>query len=150
MDRKCLILFLILLPVLAFGQSAADMDALLTAQTVSASKAARFVMGAAGYLSPELSGYEAERAAYEIAADKGWIKVDAFDDITMKDAAFLIMSALELKGGVMYSLFKNSRYAYREMVYQRLITGQRDQDMVLSGFKFLLILDNSLIYATEE
>ena len=40
----------------------------------------------------------------------------------------------------MYSLFGNPRYAYREMVYKRLITGNADQNMKVSGSRLLLIL----------
>ena len=153
-------LFIIICSVLtvpAFAQTASEIDTMLTADTVSAAKAARFVLGAADLLPAGLSGNEAEssteaegrgspleRAAYDMASSKGWIKTSSGEAVTMKDAAFLIMKALDLKGGVMYSLFGNPRYAYREMVYRKLITGQADQGMKVSGAKLLLILDKTL------
>ena len=125
----------------AFAQTASELDTMLTADTVSGARVARFVLGAADLLPAGLSGNEAERAAYDMAASKGWIKVSSGEAVTMKNAAFLVMKAFDLKGGVMYSLFGNPRYAYREMVYHKLIPGSTDQSMKVSGAKLLLILD---------
>ena len=168
--RQILVLIplLILMPVLAFAQTAAEMDAMLTADTVSSARAARFILGAADLLPSGLSGPEAEssteaegiandssrgspleKAAYDMASSNGWINAASSEAVTMKDAAFLIMKAFDLKGGVMYSLFSNPRYAYREMVYRKLIPGSTDQGMKVSGAKLLLILEKTLNYAGE-
>ena len=151
-----LTLFILLLPVFAFAQTASELDFMLQADTVTAAKAARFVLGAADLLPAGISGAEAgtsterasasegsplEKTAYDMASQKDWIKVSSGEAVTMKDTAFLIMKAFDLKGGVMYRMFKNPRYAYREMVYQKLIPGHSDQKMKVSGAKLLLILD---------
>ena len=143
------LLLLVLLPAFAFAQTATEMDAMLQTEAVSAAQAARFALGSAGLLPPELSGAEAEKAAFDMAASNGWIKIGAEQSVTLKDAAFLIMKAFNLKGGVMYSLFKNPRYAYREMVYCKIIQGATDQSMRVSGQKLLQILDRTLS-RTEE
>ena len=148
--KKCLAPLLILLPFLAFAQTAAEMDIMLEADTVSAAKAARFALATADLLPAELSGPEAERAAYKTAASKGWVKIAAEDKITLKDTAFLIMNAFSLKGGVMYSVVKSPRYAYREMVYLKLIQGIADPAMKVSGPRFLAILDKTSMYAGYE
>ena len=128
----------------AFAQTAAEMDTMLDASTVSAARAARFVLGTADLLPAGVSGADAEKAAYDMASQNNWIKAAASDAITMKDTAFLIMKTFNLKGGVMYSIFRNPRYAYREMVYQKLIMGSADQDMKVSGTKLLQILDRAM------
>ena len=125
----------------AFTQTAAEMDAMLAADTISSARAARFVLGAADLLPAGVAGADAERAAYDMASSRGWINAASGEAATLKDTAFLIMKAFDLKGGVMYSLFGNPRYAYREMVYRKLITGQADQGMKVSGSRLLLILD---------
>ena len=149
-----------ILPILLFlalaisaplhAQTAAEIDALLKADTVSAAGLARFVLGAADLLPPELSGAGAEKAAYDMAASNGWIKTAAEENVTLKDTAFLIMKAFDLKGGIMYSLFKNPRYAYREMVYRKLIMGHADQAMTLNGSRLLQILDKTMSYIDTE
>ena len=155
MKKRCcqilaLTLFLLLLPALAFAQTASELDAMLAANTVSAARAARFVLGAENLLPAGVSGADAEKAAYDKASSNGWIKSGAGEALTMKDAAFLIMKAFDLKGGVMYSLFGSPRYAYREMVYQKLIMGKADQGMKVSGARLLFILDKTLRYTEDD
>ena len=145
--KQFVTLVLILLPALAFGQTAAEMDVMLQADTVSGARLARFVLGSSGLLPPGLSGPQAEKAAYDMALSNGWITISPEENATQKDAAFLIMKAFNLKGGVMYSLLGNPRYAYREMVYQKLIMGRTDQAMKVSGKKLLQILDKTIKYA---
>ena len=144
--RYFLLPVLLLLPALAFAQTAAEMDSLLASDTVSAAQAARFVLGAADLL-PELSGADAENAAYGMASSNGWVKAAAGESVTYKDTAFLIMKAFDIKGGVMYSLFGNPRYAYREMVYRKIIQGRTEGAMPVTGARFLQILDRALRHA---
>ena len=141
------LLLLLLLPFFAFAQTASEMDAMFAADTVSAARAARFVLGAAYLLPQELSGSVAERTAYEMASSNGWVKVSQDDALTLKDTAFLIMKAFDLKGGMMYSIFKNPRYAYREMVCRNLITGRMNGNIKVKGSTLLQILDKTISYA---
>ena len=151
-----LTLFLLFLSLPAFAppalhaQTAAEMDAMLAADSVSAAGAARFVLAAADLLQPGLSGSDAEQAAYDKAKSNGWIRAAAGENVTMQDTSFLIMKAFNLKGGVMYSLFENPRYAYREMVYRKLILGRADAAMKVTGPKLLYILDKTLSYSGED
>ena len=151
MKRSLLIVFcLLLFGVPLSAQTAAELDALLTAQTVTVSGAARFVLGAAELLPAGNAGTTAETAAYELALSKGWVRAGAADEITLRDTAFLIMNAFELKGGVMYKLLKNPRYAYRELIYRRLIQGRADPAMKVSGERLLQIIGRTLSYAGER
>ena len=145
--RRYLAIFFLFIPAIAFAQNAAEMDALLEAETVSAAVLARFVLGSADLLDPLLSGPEAEKAAYDMAAANGWIKTPSDESVTLKNAAFIIMQAFGMKGGIMYSLFNNPRYAYREMVYKKIITGHSDQNMKVTGQRFLQILEKAVSYA---
>ena len=146
--RFLLFSLFILLSSFAFAQTASELDAMLQTETVTAAFAARFVLGAADLLPVNVSGADAENAAYDMAKSNGWLKATASDPITLKETAYLIMKAFNLPGGVMYSIFRNPRYAYREMVYQKLIVGQTDEKMTLSGARLLQILDN--VMRSEE
>ena len=128
---------------------ATEMDTMLAADTVSAAKAARFILASADLLPSDLSGAAAETAAYDIAVSNGWVKKAAEESITLKDTAFLIMKAFDLKGGLMYTLLKNPRYAYREMVYRKLIMGTADPDMKVTGGRLIEILGKTMSYAEE-
>ena len=147
---RVIIFVLFLLPALTFTQTADEMDTLLETQTVTVARAARFILGAVELLPTQLSGTEAETAAYSTALSKGWVSAGANEAITLRDTAFLIMNAFELKGGLMYRLFRNPRYAYREMIYHRLIQGKADPAMTVSGQRLLHILGRTLTFTGEE
>ena len=138
---------LFLLAVSLHAQTAAELDTLLETDAVCAAVAARFVLEAAEILPPGLSGGEAETAAFELAVSKGWIKGSASDNATLKSTAFLVMKAFNLKGGLMYSIFKNPRYAYREMVYRKIIQERSDPAQAVSGPRLLRIIDRASVYA---
>ena len=149
--NKHLISILFLLSALTLSaQTAAELDILLETQEVSAAKAARFVLGSAGLLPAGLSGAAAETAAWDTANSNGWLERGAADFVTLKDTAFLVMGAFEFRGGLMYSLFRNPRYAYREMVYRKIIQGRADPAMTVSGTRLLHIIGRSLAYSGDE
>ena len=149
-NKKCLmpVLFFLFTAALS-AQTAAELDTLMQTNAVSAAACARFVLGAADLLPAELSGAEAEKAAYELALSKGWTKAAAGDAVTLKGTAYLVMNAFNLKGGVMYSLFRNPRYAYREMIYRRLIQGRSDPGMKVSGQRLLQIVSRAQAYSGD-
>ena len=131
------------------AQTAADLDILLETNEVSAAQAARFVLEAVELLPPGLSGAVAESVAYDRAKMRGWLKGAAEDAISLQDAAFLVMSAFAFRGGLMYFLLPGPRYAYREMVYRRLIQGRPDPTMTVSGPLLLQIIGRSLEYSGD-
>jgi len=148
--KKYFVLVMLLLPILAFAQIAEELEQMIEADTVSAAKAARFVLEAAGLLQPGISGHAAERAAYDMASLNGWIRIPAEENVSVKDTAFLIMKAFNLKGGIFYSIFKNPRYAYREMVYRKLVQGYPDPGAKASGRGLMQILGKTLSYTGES
>jgi hypothetical protein len=60
------------------------------------------------------------------------------------------MKAFNIKGGIFYTFFPNSRYACRELVYLRIIQGRTDPGGQLDGRTFLQILGRALTYTGEE
>lgn len=143
-------LIFLLLPFTIFAQTAEELDILLETKAVSVEKAARFVLGAVGLLPEELHGEEAEYEAYQMALSNGWVKKAATDEVTLKDLSFLVMNAFNFKGGIFYSVFKNPRYAYREMLYRKLIHGRSDPSFAVSGNRLLQILSSALSYSGEN
>ena len=129
------------------AQTAAEMDRLLEKEKISSGEAARFVLEVAGLLPPGVSGQAAENAAYDIAKSKGWITKGVNEKLSLQETAFLIMSAFQLQGGVLYTLAPGPRYAYREMVYRRLIQGRADPDMSVSGQRLLHIIDRTMSHS---
>ncbi len=124
------------------AQSAKEMDALLADGQVSHARAARYVLPAAGILPAGVS----EADAFKSALEKGWLPEgsDPGSPLRLDEAAYLLMGAFSLEGGLLYSLFPGPRYAYRELVYRQYIQGRRDPAQVVTGGRLVHILGRAL------
>jgi hypothetical protein len=60
------------------------------------------------------------------------------------------MKSFGIKGGLMYRIFPNPRYACRELVRLRIVQGRTDPGGRLSGERFLRILGNTLTFTGED
>ncbi|MDR1973022.1 MAG: hypothetical protein LBQ46_14005 [Treponema sp.] len=129
------------------AQTAERMDALLDASEVTYAMAAFVVMPAAGLLS----GDSTPDAAFTEAAERGYLpgNAEAAGIIRLGELSFLIMRAFAMKSGFLYALFPGPRYAYREMVYRRLIQGRNDPALTVSGERLLRIIGRVLDYRGE-
>ena len=132
------------------AQTAAEMDILLETNAVTKVVLARFVIDAAGLLPPGLSGEEADNTAFDMAVSEGWLKGAATDTVTLRETAFLVMRSFNFSGGLMYTLFKSPRYAYREMIYLELIQGRAYPSYQVSGRRLLQIIGRALTHAGEN
>jgi hypothetical protein len=84
-----------------------------------------------------------------MAREQGWLQKDDAGQISLKETAFLVMNAFEIKGGVLYALFHNPRYAYRELCYRDIIQGRSDPDFAVSGHRLLQIIARAADYAQK-
>ena len=126
-----------ILPFALHAQTAAELEAVLGTQVVTCAQAAMFVC--------------AGSATFEEVVAKGWLKNSSPDDpITMGKLSLLMMKAFNMKGGMMYSITKAPRYAYRTMVSRNFIQGASDPAMTVSGERFLLILGKVLSAEGEK
>jgi outer membrane protein OmpA-like peptidoglycan-associated protein len=128
------------------AQIASRMDEALTGGDLSYSQSAYFVLSAAkvDYGDPDSRGALTASLAY--AASQGWLPRKAAPaniadaPIKLGELAFLITQAFNLKGGILYSLFRGPHYAYRELTYRGYITGATDPSDPVTGEKFFEIL----------
>ena len=137
-----------------FAQTAAELETLLYADAVNYAQAARFVLLAADIddLNPE--------DAFRYAMEKNWLPAAAEKDAVAKldGVSLLITRAFNMKGGAFYTLFMrafsmkggafftsiNSHYAYRELLFQNVIQGRAEPDMVVSGELLLFVVNRAL------
>jgi outer membrane protein OmpA-like peptidoglycan-associated protein len=143
-----IVLFSLFFCALLPAQTADEIGILLQTQAVSHQQAAALVLEAAKKNNSEALG---QTAAFDFATRNRWLpgKADSSDAIKLHEASLLIMRAFDIKGGFLYSLFKNPHYAYREMVYQDVIQGRSDPRMAVSG-ELLLFLVNRVLYRTDD
>ena len=123
----------------SFAQTSADIERILDQKEISCEQAAWFTLAAA--LEEPIEG---SQAAFNLAVEKGWLPQDAqgSDPITCGGFSYLAMQAFGMKCGMMYRIFENKRYAYREMKYRGYIAGRAWSNSAVSGEQFLQILGN--------
>jgi hypothetical protein len=145
MKKKALCAITVLLACMlsapTYAQTAAELEDILRAQTVTYAQAASFVLEAAEVTNPQNTAQ-----AFAISAERAWVskKASAEKHITLAELSFLIMKAFDMKGGIMYAVMPGPRYAYRSTISRSFIQGDTDPDMTVSGDRFLLILGNVL------
>ena len=134
-NRMLPVLFFLVLTISAplFGQTAVRLEALLETPALTWAEIESFVLEAA----------EAEQQA---AASSAWLPKDASPgDIARLDGvALFLMRSFNLNGGLFYRIAKSPHHAYRELVYKKVIRGNTDPDMSVSGPDLLLMVNRLL------
>jgi len=153
MKNTLLIIILLLLPALLCAQTANAVEQLLASNAVTFEEAAWLALEAAGVNWTENTGVNDisnSSRAFSYAQSSKWLSAKAAPSqkIKLNQTALLVMQAFKIKGGPMYSIFKSPHYAYREIVYQKIINGRIDPAMTVSGDMLLYII-NRVFYLIE-
>jgi hypothetical protein len=143
---------LLLFPAFLPAQTAGELDLLLDTAELSYAQVAWVVLEAAEALPPSTSGETDRIEAFRIARRWGWLPRQARteDPILLRELSLLVMEAFRLRGGIMYSLFHNSRYAHRELVYRRIVQGRTDPVQRVSGERLFRVLGRALSYVGDD
>jgi outer membrane protein OmpA-like peptidoglycan-associated protein len=143
-----------LLSTLLFGQTAEELDFLLSVPELSYAQASRLILQAAGVLpeNPGLDSSRLEAEAVTLALQNRWLpkKVSPDDTARLKGISLLIAGSFNIKGGLMNRIFHNSHFAYREMLQKKFIQGRADPSMTVSGARLLQIIGRVLSFVGEE
>jgi len=126
------------------GQSvAAEIETLLNTRAVTYAQASRFVLEAADVLAASDAN-----EAFNYAQENGWLpgNIAAEDEAQLNHISRLLMRSFQVKGGLLYSVTKSSRYAYRELIYISVIQGRVDATMPVSGERLLFYVGRMLAY----
>ncbi|MCL2806521.1 MAG: hypothetical protein FWD26_11350 [Treponema sp.] len=142
MKLRFFILFSLFLTITCFlsAQSPAEeFENLLNTQTVTYAQASRFILEAAEVPA-------ALDDAFQYAVEHGWLPryAGSNDEARLKHIALLLAGAFDIKGGLLYSLTKNSRYAYRELKYINVIQGRVASSMPVSGERLVFYVNRML------
>jgi len=143
--KKFLLFFVILFSVInLYSQSNEVIDEVLKQDHIDFKNAVYMILVAGELIdestTPEFSLIELEKLNWSIK-----IK-DGDEKLTLSDAVLLIMRSLDLKGGVMYTLLPVKRYAYKEMVFKKLVDPTDNLERFVSGYELMTIISRSLEY----
>jgi hypothetical protein len=146
--RVCGLLFFLVLAVSVSAQSNQFIDELLLEEQVSFGSAVHLVLNAVELISEEASVEE----ALQVLVEQEWeIKVkEPLEPILLGEYALLIMTSLDIPGGLMYSLSPGPRYACRELDYLGFIYERPLSYRKLSGDEALQILGGVLEWKQDQ
>jgi hypothetical protein len=140
MKKHFLFLTIILLALSSsiFAQTAEEIETLLSTEALSYEQAVSFVLRAADM---PVSG-----SAYDYAAERKWLSAETTKGgiASLNEVSLLLMGAFDIHGGIMYSLTKSPRYAYRELVHLGIIQGRADPGLIVSGDLLLFMVGKVL------
>lgn len=110
--------------------------------------------GQVAYLVGVYSNKIDEKADYNIAIENfnksGYIlrKVNVDDKVLLGDLSLIVAKVGNMKGGLFYSIFKNSRYAFKELKALGILPEEADPSMLVSGRDVLAIF-SSVVYEND-
>lgn len=92
-----------------------------------------------------------EQAAFAAMVEQGYISASKNHDdiIPLQDIAKLFALTTELKGGLFYSLFHSSRYAYRELKAKGILPQTTDPAQSIAGRDAITVLNNCIELTAE-
>ena len=138
-----LLCFLLALPSFLYSQTAQRIEDLLISNALTYGQVVQFVLDAADLPAPA-----SPQEAFNFAIEQDWLPrgVIASDQARLNGLSLLIMGAFEIRGGIFFSIFSNSHYAYRELVHRNIIVGRADPNMLVSGDTLLYIVNRVLAF----
>jgi len=151
--RKTALFFLgLFLSAPLFAQTAEKLEALLNERALNWSQAAAFILEASLEPAEEPAEISDPEDAFSFAAGNNWLPKDAApeDPARLNGVALLLMKSFDIKGGIFYRAFNGPHHAYRELVYKKIIRGNTDPDMPVSGQQLLLMLSRILSLQEES
>jgi len=129
------------------AQTAAEVETLLKAPSVTYAQAARFAIKAS-----EAAAINNPGEAFNFAVEQKWLpkNVSPDSEARLDIISMLYMGSFRLKGGLFYSLFKNPHYAFRELAARKAFKGKSDPQTVVSGEQLLFITSRILSIVEEK
>lgn len=127
----------------AFSQQAQFLDDILTTDELSWSKAVTLVFVATDRISDSMNNEQ----AWSMFESNPWYNEYTMpmqdQAITVAGYSYLLARAMQIKGGIFYTLCPNPRYAYRELVDDGVVS-TTDPSLPVSGPEALYILQNAM------
>lgn len=130
------------LAIPAFAQSNERIDELLGQREARVDSAAYIALSAGGLIG---EGDSPERA-FALLLEEGWLDGSRKPEepVLIDEFSFIVMKALNLPGGVLYTVFPGRRYAYRELVFLDVVNGSGGPGRTMSGEEVIRILRGAL------
>jgi hypothetical protein len=131
-----------LAPISVTAQSNQVIDGLLEQEQAAFGRVLYLVQTAAGELdenvSPQQAAEQFDAAQWNVPGKS------AEEPVTLGEYSQILMRALDIPGGIMYSMFPGPRYAAREIAYLGFVRGSGAPGRTVSGNEVMYILGRVL------
>ena len=146
--KFCIVFVLLYICTNVFAQSTAvEIETLLATNAVTYAQASRFVLEASNTMVTSN-----QNDALRYALGRNWLPERASSNqrARLDDVSLLVLNSFGIKGGLFYSITKNSHYAYRELEYRNYIQGRTYPSMDVSGELLLFMVGRILADRERE
>ena len=142
--QKLFLLCLIIMVQASSAQSNTVLDTFLEAESASFELSVYLVLVASGVVDESASPAEAMES-YALVGRKPLMRQQAEDHpITAGEFGHILLQALGIPGGLMYSVFPGPWYAAKELNHKRLLPEPRLARQVLTPFEVVYALQKAL------
>ena len=113
------------------AQSNFIIDLLIQEKQATFGKTAYLVLSAGELIEEDASVAE----TLDVMEEQKWRLRDKNinEPVTEAEFSYLVMQAMKIRGGIMYTLFPSPRYAFRELKFYNLIKGTQGPTRIVSG-----------------
>jgi len=125
-----------------YSQSNDQIDVLLDEPQARLDSTAYIVLSAGKIIEESTDVATAFAKAAEIGLFHSGEKAET--PVRADEFSYMLMRSLSLKGGLMYMFFPGPRYAYREMVYRKVLSGTGGPSRIVSGDEVVRSLSAAL------
>ncbi len=146
---KLIMISLVLFSVLGLSaQDATFFTTVFETETLTWEQAAFLVMAGSGRVTDTTTSVQ----AWESLSKTQWYTniPDRLSPITVGQFSLLLSKAFNVKGGLFFTLFSGERYAYRELVYKRVVPGSADPYALIKGTDAMKMLEKAITFFPIE
>lgn len=143
--KFCMVIVLFALTgTVAFAQSAAFFTSVFESESITWEQASFLAMVGTDRLADNVSPSQ----AWEALSKTQWYTniPERTSAITVAQYSYLLAKAFDVRGGLFYSLFGGERYAYREMVFKKVVPGSFDPSSVITGNDAMKVLEKAMAF----
>lgn len=142
--KKLISLFAIALfaSLSVFAQSSEQLSKILKSEKVTFAEASYLPAVYANLVSEEST----EEEAFKALQDNGYFDAEITPDlqVNLSQLCNIYMKVFDIKGGLLYSIFKSPRYAFKEFKAISVLPSEADPSMAVSGRDSIDIFNSCL------
>lgn len=138
----CILTFFVMVFGIGFAQDASYFSDIIEAEAINWEQAS-FLVLIGGELVP--MGTSPREAWEQLLSTYWFTNVPEIESLpTVAEFCGIATRTLNYKGGLFYTLFKNNRYAYRDLAFKSIVPSHLDPQANLNGLDALKIIEGLL------